>query len=98
MEEQFYKPLWVKAVLGFGLVFAGILFTFMMYKFFPVPNQARFDGFGALTYVGIGLACTLIIYILGVLYSRNHPYRVFSLCLMFFIGFLVIVRSLVIGY
>ena len=49
MDEQFYKPIWVKAVLFFALLFAGVLLTFLMYRFFPVPNQVGYDGLGALT-------------------------------------------------
>ena len=97
MDEQFYKPLWVKAVLGFALLFAGLLMTFLMYRFFPVPNQAGYDGFGALTPIFIGLGVTLGMYIAGVMLMRNHPYRVFALSLMLFIGILVFVRYMVIG-
>ena len=97
MDEQFYKPLWVKASLGFILIFAGLFLTFLMYKFFPVPKETGFDGYGALLYVFIGLGVTLILYIIGVIYSQNHPYRIFSLSLMLFFGILVFIRYMVIG-
>lgn len=97
MEEQFYKPIWVKALLGFALVMLGIFLTFLMYKFFPVPNEAGYDGFGALRYVCLGLGFTLLLYIVGVIFIRNYPYRIFLLCLMLFFGILVFVRYMVIG-
>jgi len=98
MDEQLYKPIWVKAVLAFALVMSGILLTFLMYKFFPVPNEAGYNGFGALRYVCMGLGLTLVLYIVGVIVMRNYPYRIFLLCLMLFFGILVFVRYMVIGY
>ena len=98
MDEQFYKPTWVKAVLFFALLFAGVLLTFLMYRFFPVPNQAGFDGLGALTPIVIGLGVTLILYVVGVILIKNHPYRIFALSLMLFIGILIVVRYMVIGF
>lgn len=97
MDEQFYKPIWVKAVLGFTLLFAGVLLTFLMYRFFPVPNEAGYDGFGALTPIFIGLGVTLVLYITGVIIVKNHPYRIFALSLMLFFGILVFIRYMVIG-
>jgi hypothetical protein len=49
MKEEFYMPLWIKALLGFGLVMAGILFTFITYRFFPVKKESGFDNSGSLT-------------------------------------------------
>ena len=30
MDEQLYKPIWLKAVLAFALIFLGILLTFIV--------------------------------------------------------------------
>jgi hypothetical protein len=98
MNELFYKPIWVKTILGFSLVMSGIVFTYLMYKLFPVPNEPRFDGLGALKYVFIGLGFTLCCYIVGVIFVRNYPYRIFLLCLMMFFGMLVFIRYMVIGF
>ena len=98
MDEQFYKPIWVKAILFFALLFAGVLLTFLMYRFFPVPNQVGYDGLGALTPICIGLGVTLALYVVGVIMMKNHPYRVFALSLMLFIGILIVVRYMVIGF
>ena len=98
MHEQFYKPIWVKASLGFALIMLGILLTFLMYKFFPVAKEPGFHGFGALKFVFIGLGFTFCLYILGVILIRNYPYRVFLLCLMLFFGILVFIRYMVIGF
>jgi len=97
MDEQFYKPIWVKATLGFALIMCGILLTFLMYKFFPVPKEPGFNGLGALRFVFFGLGLTLLLFIIGVIFLRNYPYRVFTLCLMLFFGILVFIRYLVIG-
>ena len=98
LDEQLYKPIWVKAVLGFALIMLGIFFTFLMYKFFPVPHESRFHGFGALRYVCIGLGLTVLLYIGGVIAFRNFPYRIFMLCLMLFFGILVFIRYMIIGF
>jgi hypothetical protein len=98
IEEQFYKPIWIKALLAFALLMSGIVLTWMMFKFFPIPNQEGSKGMGALKYICTGLGITLILYILGVIFARNYPYRIFLLCLMFFFGILVFVRYMVIGY
>jgi hypothetical protein len=98
MDEQLYKPIWVKVVLGFALVLTGLLLTLMMYKFFPVPKEPGFDGMGALRFVFMGLGLTLALYVVGVILVRNYPYRIFLLCLMLFFGILVFVRYMVIGY
>jgi len=80
------------------LVMSGIVLTFLMYKYIPVPNEAGYNGFGALRYVCMGLGLTLVLYIVGVIVMRNYPYRIFLLCLMLFFGILVFVRYMVIGY
>ncbi|HXR80033.1 MAG TPA: hypothetical protein VN763_03900 [Saprospiraceae bacterium] len=98
MHEQFYRPIWVKASLGFALIMLGMLLTFLMYKFFPVAKEPGYDGFGALKFVFIGLGFTLCLYILGVICVRNYPYRIFLLCLMLFFGILVFIRYMVIGF
>ena len=49
-----YKPIWLKAVLAFALIFLGILLTFIVYRFFPIPKQEGFDGLGALLYIFLG--------------------------------------------
>lgn len=98
MDEQFYKPIWVKAVLAFLLVMLGIFLTYLMFKFFPVPNEAGYNRYGALRYIFLGLGLTLVLYIVGVIFMRNYPYRIFLLCLMLFFGILVFVRYMVIGY
>jgi hypothetical protein len=98
MDEQFYKPIWVKVSLAFGLVMSGIVLTWMMFKFFPVPNEAGAHGYGALKYICVGLVFTVALYIVGVIFMRNYPYRIFLLCLMLFFGILVFVRYMVIGY
>jgi len=98
MEEQFYKPIWVKVSLAFALIMCGIVLTWMMFKFFPVPNEAGSGGMNALKYICTGLGFTVLLFILGVSFMRNYPYRIFLLCLMFFFGVLVFVRYMVIGY
>jgi len=98
MHEQFYRPIWVKVSLGFALIMLGMLLTFLMYKFFPVAKEPGFDGFGALKFVFMGLGLTLFLYILGVIFIRNYPYRIFLLCLMLFFGMLVFIRYMVIGF
>jgi len=98
MHESYYKPIYIKAILGFALFMLGVFFTFLMYKFFPVPHESRFHGFGALRYVFIGLGLTLCLYIVGVICIRNYPYRIFLLCLMLFFGLLVFIRYMVIGF
>jgi hypothetical protein len=97
MDEQFYKPIWVKVSLTFGLVMSGLVLTWMMFKFFPLPNEAGTKGYGALKYICVGLVITVILYIIGVILMRNYPYRIFLLCLMLFFGILVFVRYMI-GY
>lgn len=98
MDEQFYKPIWVKVALAFALVMSGIVLTWMMFRFFPMTNEVGAKGYGVLKYVCIGLGVTLVLYIVGVSFMRNYPYRIFLLCLMLFFGILVFVRYMVIGY
>jgi hypothetical protein len=97
MDEQLYKPIWLKAVLAFLLLMLGILFTFLVYRFFPVPKQTGFDGLDELLYIFLGLGFCIVLYITGVILNRNHPYRIFSFCLFLFLMILIVVRWLVIG-
>ncbi len=93
MQEGLYKPIYIKVILGFLLMMAGLLLTFVMYRFFPVPKEAGMNGLGAILYTLYGLGGTEILYILGVIFSRNHPYVVFCLSLFLFIFILVVIRS-----
>jgi hypothetical protein len=97
MDEQLYKPIWLKAVLAFLLVFLGILFTFLVYRFYPIPKQAGFDGRAALLYIFLGLGASVVIYLAGVMMRQNYPYRFFLLGLTVFALILGYVRVVVIG-
>lgn len=97
MDEQLYKPIWLKAVLAFALILLGILLTFIVYRFFPIPKQEGFDGMGALLYIFLGLGVCVVLYLVGVILRQNHPYRMFFISLCLFVIILVFVRWSVIG-
>ena len=97
MDEQLYKPIWLKAVLAFLLVLLGILFTFLVYRFMPIPKQQGFDGLGELIYIFIGLGICVTIYLVGVILRQNYPYRMFFVSLVLFVAILFYVRIAVIG-
>jgi hypothetical protein len=92
LKEEFYMPLWIKALLGFGLVMAGILFTFITYRFFPVKKESGFDNSGSLTFVFISLGMVIMVYIIGLLIDKRHPYSLFILCLLMFVLLLAAIR------
>ena len=92
MREEFYMPLWIKALLGFGLVMTGILFTFIVFRFFPIPNQTGFDGLDVLFYVFLSLGAVRFIFIIGLVMDRKHPYSLFGICLGVFTVLLILIR------
>ncbi len=93
MKDEWYKPIYIKTILGFLLIMVGLLLTFLVYRFFPVPKSEGFDGLGAVMLTLYGLGGTEVLYILGVVFSRNHPYVVFCLSLFLFIFVLIFIRS-----
>ncbi|HZV68809.1 MAG TPA: hypothetical protein VFG10_04665 [Saprospiraceae bacterium] len=97
MREEYYMPIWIKALLAFLLVMLGILFTFIMYRFFPVPKETGFDGLGSLMYIFFILGALELVFIFGVMFLRKHPYSLFSTCLLLFLVGLILIRWLVIG-
>lgn len=97
MDELLYKPIWLKAVLAFALILLGILLTFIVYRFFPIPKQEGFDGLGALLYIFLGLGFCVVLYLAGVILRQNHPYRMFFISLALFVMILVFVRWSIIG-
>lgn len=92
-----FKPIWIKAILGFLLFMIGLVFTFLVFRFIPIPKETGYDGLSGLLLTLFCLGAIEILYILGVIFSRNHPYRVFSMCLLLFLTTLLLIRWLVIG-
>ena len=92
MKEEYYMPLWIKTLLGFGLVMAGILLTFATYRFFPVKKESGFDNLGSLKFTFISLGMVLIVFIIGLLMDKRHPYSLFILCLSMFVLLLAGIR------
>lgn len=80
-REEYYMPIWIKALLGFALVILGIFFTFLTFRFVPVPKEAGFDGWSGLLYVFIALGVVLLVFIIGLMMDKKHPYTLFGLCL-----------------
>jgi hypothetical protein len=97
MKDEYFKPIWIKAILGFLLFMLGLLFTFLVFRFIPIPKEEGYDGLGGLMIVLFCLCGFEISYILGVIFSRNHPYVIFSVNLIGFLLLLFLVRWLVIG-
>ena len=85
MKEEFYMPVWIKALLGFALVMLGLLFTFVVFRFFPVRKEPGFDSEGSLYYYFFALGMVLILYIIGLLLDKRHPYTLFMICLGMFV-------------
>ena len=92
MKEEFYMPIWIKAILGFALVMLGIIFTFAVFRFFPVKKETGFDHMGSLTYAFISLGMVLVIFIIGLLMDKKHPYTLFALCLGMYVVLLAGIR------
>ena len=97
MKDEYFKPIWIKAILGFLLMILGLVFTFLVFRFIPIPKQEGFDGFGGLMIVLFCLGGFEVSYILGVILSRNHPYVIFSVNLVGFMILLLSIRFLFIG-
>lgn len=85
-------PVWIKGLLGFGLVMAGLLFTFLIFRFFPVPKQTGFDGLDSLLLVFLSLGLSLLLFIFGLMLDKKHPYTLFSFCLGLFLVLLILIR------
>jgi hypothetical protein len=94
MEEEFYMPIWIKALLGFALVMVEILFTFLVFRFIPIPKQSGYDGLGALLYVFSAMGISLILFVVGLLMDKKHPYTLFALCLGSFLVVLGLIRGI----
>ena len=92
MKEEFYMPIWIKALLGFALVMLGILFTFIVFRFFPVKKEPEFDGWGSMVYSLFSLGIVLVAYIIGLLMDKKHPYTLFLICLAMFVLLLAGIR------
>ena len=87
-------PIWIKTLLAFALVMFGVLFTFIVFRFFPIPKETGFDSLNSLMYVFIALGACLILFIIGLLMDRKHPYSLFTLCLGLFLVILILIRVL----
>ena len=85
MKAEYYEPIWVKTLLGFGLMIIGLLMTFLVYRFIPVPKLEGYDGFRSVLLTLLGLGAVELFYIVGVMFSKNHPYVIFTLCMVLFI-------------
>lgn len=97
MRDEYYMPIWIKGLLGFALVIAGILFTFIVFRFFPVPKEAGFDGLSSLMFVFIVLGICLVLYVGGLIFDKRHPYSLFAICLGLFASALVLIRIFHVG-
>ena len=97
MNDAYFKPIWIKALLGFALMMVGLLFTFLVFRFIPIPKETGYDGLSSLMLILFCLGGIELLYILGVIFSRNHPYVIFSLCVIAFVVVLGMVRWLVVG-
>jgi hypothetical protein len=97
VKDEYFKPIWIKAILGFALIVFGLVSTFLVFRFIPIPKEEGFDGLGGLMIVLFCLGGFELSYILGVIFSRNHPYVIFTVNLFAFILLLFAVRFLVIG-
>lgn len=94
MNEDYFKPIWIKAILGFALMMTGLLFIFLVFRFFPIPKQTGFDALNAVLLSLYVLGGIEVLYIIGMLIQKNHPYRVFTSCLVLFTGILVLIRCM----
>ncbi len=97
MREEYYMPIWIKGLLGFALVMAGILFTFIVFRFFPVPKETGFDGLSSLMFVFFALGICLVLYVGGLIFDKRHPYSIFAICLGLFASSLVLIRIFHVG-
>ena len=98
MKDEYYKPIWIKAILGFVLFMFGLASTFLVFRFIPLRKQGGVDdGFDGLMIVLFGLGIAEFSYIVGVILGRNHPYIIFSVNLVAFLILLFTIRLLVIG-
>jgi len=94
MREEYYMPIWIKAILGFALVVGGMLCTFLVFRFVPLPKESGIDGFGSLMMVFTALGAILVLFVLGLIFDRRHPYTLFSMCMGLFLVLLVLIRWL----
>ena len=95
MKEEYYLPIWIKALLGFALVMLGLLFTFIVFRFFPMPKGTGFDGLNTLITVFVALGIILLLFVVGLIMDKRHPYSLFGICLGLFVLALVLIRVLV---
>ena len=98
MKDEYFKPIWIKAILGFLLMILGLVFTLLVFRFIPIPKKEGMDGLGGLMIVLFCLGGFELSYILGVVLKRNHPYVVFAVNLIGFVILLLLVRFLHIGW
>lgn len=97
MKEEYYMPIWIKALLGFVLVMGGILCTFLVFRFIPIRKETGFDGLSSLMIVFIALGIALLAYIAGLIFDKRHPYSIFSICFGLFLVALGMIRFLHLG-
>ena len=93
-EKVIYIPNWMKAVLGFALIMLGLLFTFLLFRFFPVLKETGYDQRGALEYSLFALGVVFVMYLVGLIMDKKHPYTLFFICLAIFAMLLVGIRVL----
>lgn len=93
-KKIIYIPGWIKAVLGFALIMLGVLLTFLMFRFFPVRKETGFDSMGALIYSWFALGISFVLYIVGLIIDKKHPYTLFFICLGIFAVLLAGIRIL----
>ena len=92
MKKEIYIPGWVKVVLGFGIIMLGLLFTFLVFRFFPVRKETGYDGMGALVYAWFALGVVFVMYLVGLIMDKKHPYSLFFICLGIFVLLLAGIR------
>ncbi|MDQ3015102.1 MAG: hypothetical protein M3R25_00025 [Bacteroidota bacterium] len=97
MKEEFYMPIWIKTLLGFALVMGGIVFTFLVFRFIPVRKETGFDGLNSLMFVFLALGIALLLYIVGLIFDKRHPYSIFTFCFGLFLGALLLIRFIHLG-
>lgn len=83
-KKIIYIPGWIKAVLGFALIMSGLLFTFLVFRFFPVLKETGYDQRGALEYSLFALGLVFVMYVVGLFIDKKHPYTLFFICLGIF--------------
>jgi len=92
MKKVIYIPGWIKVVLGFALIMLGLLFTFLIFRFFPVRKETGYDQMGALQYTWFALGVVFVMYLIGLAIDRRHPYTLFFVCLGIFVLLLAGIR------